>query len=267
MCIRDSYYTDTRSRASVSVTDSGGDGSLAYNNSTGVITYTGPSSSETRAHFAGGTGVTITDGSVAIGQSVGTTDNVTFNTVTADLTGDVIGDLTGNVTGTVSSISNHDTDNLLEGSNNLYHTAARVRSSVSVTDLGGDGLLTYNNTTGVITYSGPSAGETRAHFSGGTGVTITDGAVAIGQSVGTTDNVSFNTVTSSLIGQVSDISNHNTGDLTEGSNLYYTDTRARASILVTDSGGDGSLAYNNTCLLYTSPSPRDGLLSRMPSSA
>ena len=25
--------------------------------------------------------------------------------------------------------------------------------------------------------------------------------------------------------------------------------------------------YNPTCLLYTSPSPRDGLLSRMPSSA
>ena len=25
--------------------------------------------------------------------------------------------------------------------------------------------------------------------------------------------------------------------------------------------------YNHTCLLYTSPSPRDGLLSRMPSSA
>ena len=26
-------------------------------------------------------------------------------------------------------------------------------------------------------------------------------------------------------------------------------------------------AYSNICLLYTSPSPRDGLLSRMPSSA
>ena len=26
-------------------------------------------------------------------------------------------------------------------------------------------------------------------------------------------------------------------------------------------------ASNNNCLLYTSPSPRDGLLSRMPSSA
>ena len=30
-------------------------------------------------------------------------------------------------------------------------------------------------------------------------------------------------------------------------------------------GGNGSNAYD--CLLYTSPSPRDGLLSRMPSSA
>ena len=29
----------------------------------------------------------------------------------------------------------------------------------------------------------------------------------------------------------------------------------------------GSLTQNSNCLLYTSPSPRDGLLSRMPSSA
>ena len=27
------------------------------------------------------------------------------------------------------------------------------------------------------------------------------------------------------------------------------------------------VSFTNTCLLYTSPSPRDGLLSRMPSSA
>ena len=188
------------------MTDSGGDGSLAYNNTSGVITYTGPSAAETRAHFAGGTGVTITDGSVAIGQSVGTTDNVTFNTVTADLTGQV------------SDISNHNTGDLTEGSN-LYYTDTRSRASVSVTDSGGDGSLAYNNSTGVITYTGPNATETRAHFAGGTGVTITDGSVAIGQSVGTTDNVTFNTVTADLTGdvtgQVSDISNHNTGDLTE----------------------------------------------------
>ena len=33
------------------------------------------------------------------------------------------------------------------------------------------------------------------------------------------------------------------------------------------SGWYGAKLLSNTCLLYTSPSPRDGLLSRMPSSA
>ena len=32
-------------------------------------------------------------------------------------------------------------------------------------------------------------------------------------------------------------------------------------------GVDASIDLANDCLLYTSPSPRDGLLSRMPSSA
>lgn len=80
------YYTtaraDSDAKAAISVTDNGGDGSLSYND--GVITYTGPSASEVRAHFSGGTGVTITDGTIAIGQSVGTTDDVTFNMVTTD---------------------------------------------------------------------------------------------------------------------------------------------------------------------------------------
>lgn len=69
-------------QAAISVTDAGGDGSLAYNSSTGVITYTGPSASEVRAHVSGGTGVTITDGQIAIGQAVGISNNVQFNQVT-----------------------------------------------------------------------------------------------------------------------------------------------------------------------------------------
>ena len=39
-----------------------------------------------------------------------------------------------------------------------------VRKSISSVDAGGDGSLTYNNATGVITYTGPSASEVRAHF-------------------------------------------------------------------------------------------------------
>ncbi len=38
----------------LSVTDSGGDGSLSYNNTTGVFTYTGPSANDVRAHFTAG---------------------------------------------------------------------------------------------------------------------------------------------------------------------------------------------------------------------
>ena len=86
-----------------------------------------------------------------------------------------------------------DTDTVSEGSTNLYYTTTRARAAISVTDSGGDGSLTYSD--GTITYAGPSAADTRAHFSGGTGVTITDGSVAIGQAVGTSDNVTFNDAT------------------------------------------------------------------------
>jgi hypothetical protein len=99
------WYTDTRSRAAVSVTDVSGDGSLSYNSGTGVITYTGPSASDVRAHFSGSTGVTITSGAISIGQAVGTGSNVTFN----DLT--VSGNLT--VSGTTTSV-NTETINLAD---------------------------------------------------------------------------------------------------------------------------------------------------------
>jgi hypothetical protein len=47
------YRSRVDIRQSISVVDSGGDGSLVYNTVTGVITYTGPSEAEIRAHFAG----------------------------------------------------------------------------------------------------------------------------------------------------------------------------------------------------------------------
>ena len=98
----DLSITDATIRGKVSVTDSGGDGSLAYNNSTGVITYTGPSASEVRAHISGGTGVTVSSGEIAIGQAVATGSNVTFADIAA--TGNVT--ITGNldVNGTTTTL-------------------------------------------------------------------------------------------------------------------------------------------------------------------
>ena len=44
------------------------------------------------------------------------------NFAAGTITASIVGNLTGNVTGTVSSLSNHDTDDLAEGSN-LYSSA------------------------------------------------------------------------------------------------------------------------------------------------
>ena len=168
----------------------------------------------------------------------------------AKFIGAFVGNLTGDVTGTVSTLSNHDTDSLSEGSTNLYFTNERAQdtigtmlsgntetlisvtyddtnneidfvvdddlskysntssafitlSSISVTDSGGDGSLAYDNSTGVITYTGPSATDVRAHFSEGTGVSINNGAISIGQAVATNGNVVFNQVTAALVGNAS----------------------------------------------------------------
>ena len=65
------------------------------------------------------------------------------------------------------------TANLTEGAN-LYYTTARAdsdaKNAISVTDAGGDGSMTYNNSTGVITYTGPSHDDVTDHFVAGAGV-------------------------------------------------------------------------------------------------
>ena len=64
------------------------------------------------------------------------------------------------------------------GTANAITSTGLSLTGLSVTDVGGDGSLTYNNTTGVFTYTGPSATEVRAHFSAGSGISITNGVIA-----------------------------------------------------------------------------------------
>jgi hypothetical protein len=180
-----------------SVTNASGDGSLAY--SAGVFTYTGPSAAETRAHFTGGTGIDITAGDVSV------------------------------------DFTEFDLDSISEASSNptnKYFTDARARAAVSATDAGGDGSFSYDASTGAFTYTGPSAAETQAHFTGGNGISLTGGEFAL------------------------DFTEFDTSDITEVTNLFFTDARARAAVSVTDAGGDGSLSYNSTTgvITYTGPS-------------
>ena len=266
----------TEVRAHISVTDAGGDGSVAYNNGTGVITYTGPGQAEAEAridaHLVGGDGIDYSAGTVDVDTTVVRTsgaqtvagaktysDDAVFNgnvtisgtqtIVNSQITAlaDSVIELNRDASGapsedaglTVNRGSSADvsliwdesegqwqftndgstnfkiateTDDLVEGTSNLYFTNARARGAVSVSDAGGDGSLAYNGSTGVITYTGPSAAEARAHisvtdaggdgsasydsgtgvitytgpsasevrahFTASTGITVTDGAIA-----------------------------------------------------------------------------------------
>ena len=78
------------------------------------------------------------------------------------------------------------TDKLSEGSTNLYYTVARADSAAKAAlfavDAGGDGSFTYDSSSGVMTYTGPSASEVRAHFTANKGLSVTSGEFNIDSS-------------------------------------------------------------------------------------
>ena len=205
------WFTNARARSAVSVTDTGGDGSLSYSSATGVFTYTGPSASEVRAHFSAGEGIDITSGVISgenastANKGIASFDSASFSTLSGAVSikaGGVSNTQLANssvtVNGTAISLGSSGTlvtDDIAEDASptNLWFTNARARSAVSVTDAGGDGSLSYSSATGVFTYTGPSATEVRAHFSAGEGIDITSGVIS-GEDASTTNKgiASFN---------------------------------------------------------------------------
>jgi len=188
------YYTDARARAAVSVSDVSGDGSLSYDSATGVISYTGPSASEVRAHlsvsdtnsidmgydsstgaFSGslrlsGSGLeVVTDGlriaSAAAGTGLAWADGV-LSVDTAEIAAGLSGSVEAIIGAFVegSDFVTFDDSTGTIGVSTAAFTGS-ARSVVSATDAGGDGSFSYDSATGAFTYTGPSASETRAHFS------------------------------------------------------------------------------------------------------
>jgi len=280
------YYTNARARLAVTAVDSGGDGALVYNNTTGVFTYTGPNAAEVRAHLgvantAGGDGSLAYDASTGIYTFSGPTPTeVRAHFSVDDQGGD--GSLAyDNSTGVTTYVG---------------PSAAETQAHFSAVDTGGDGSFSYAD--GVYTYTGPSSAEVRAHITAGEGIDFSGGVIS-GEDAsytnkgiakynidefyvdGGTVNIAIDGIDSTHIdfgtgaNQVSTtdlpegsnlyyttarwdtkMAAADTDDLAEGSNLYYTDARARDSISRVDAGGDGSFEYNSTTgvMTYTGPS-------------
>ena len=291
------YYTtaraDSDAKNAVSVTDAGGDGSLSYNSGTGVFTYTGPSSSEVRAHF-GATGDLSYDSSTGVfsidvenvySQANFDSDFLTRLQTQIDSAGiTTLTTTTGTITNIISdsaSIGNlsfttlaNTTSDITEGSN-LYYTTARANTDF-------DTRLATKTTTNLVEGSNLYYTQARddSAFDVRFGIKSTTDLTEGSNLYYTTarSNTDFDTrLATKSTSDVSEGTNlyyvksrvdsdidskftaNSTSDLSEGSNLYYTtaraDSDAKASLLVNDAGGDGSLTYDSGSGVFTYTGP------------
>ncbi len=227
------YYLNSRARAAVSVTDAGGDGSLAYNSTTGVITYTGPSASDVRAHFsvAAGSGLTYSSSTGVFGTSAIPNAQLANSSFTLG--------------GTLVSLG--ETKSSLAGFTSIEATTFNAGPAGSANNIGiSGGSITYEGSTGLngFTTSLKVVDPTAANI---INLPNASGTVALLTSLSAGN-------TGTGYGSLS--YNNSTGAF---SFATVTNANIRGAISVTDAGGDGSLSYDSGTgvITYTGPSASD----------
>ena len=175
----------------------------------------------------------------------------------------------GNILTLSATQADINTDNITEGSTNLFTTAARTRThftyGTGITHSGGTLSVTQadidtDNVTEGSTNLFTTAARTRTHFTYGTGITHSSGTLSVTQSDIDTDNItegstnlfttaartrghisvsgdlgynsSTGVISYTIPSTIASLSNHDTDDVAEGStNLYYTNARADARVV------------------------------------
>ena len=241
------YFTNARSRASVSVTDSGGDGSLAYNSSTGVITYTGPSASEVRAHIsvASGSGLTFSGGE--IGTSSIPNSQLANSAVTIGSSAVSLGSTLSTIAGLTSLASGTLISGVADAANSIKLASGNITFEGSTADAnetiltaadasGGDKTLTLPNETGTILSTASSIANSNLANSA---VTIGSTSVSLGGTVTTFTGLSSLTSTT-LVG---------TTLISGSADAANSITLASGNIVFEGSGANA----NETTLTVTNP--------------
>jgi hypothetical protein len=256
------YYTNERARLALSA----GTG-MSYSSTTGVIAVDAGIATQTYADNAAATAVanlvdsapatldTLNELATALGNDANFATTITSalgnkldvggfaDAFTGQLAGKTTTDLAeGTNLYYTSSRANSDfdtrlgtktTDALSEGTTNLYHTQSRARTAISATDAGGDGSISYDNTTGVLTYTGPSDSEVRAHFSAGTGISIVNGVVT---------NTGL-TAPRDVLNVYAYVTNADSVTITKGQPVFlFSSTGNRASVKLAYNTGDATSA-------------------------
>jgi len=258
------YYTNARARGSVSVTDSGGLGSLAYNNSSGVITYTGPSNSDVTGliSVASGSGLTYSGGEIGTNAipnnklansslTVGSTSialGATASTI-AGLTSLTATTLYSGVADAANSISIASGNIVFEGS-----TANAYETTLTVTDPTADRTLTLPNETGTILTSASTITPTVNSLTIGS-TSITLGATA--STIAGLTSLTATTLYAGADGAANAVSIGTAGLVFEGSTADGYET----TISVVDPTADRAINFPNaagTVALLTSLSATAG---------
>ena len=215
------FTTAARTRGHLSAS-----GSLAYNASTGDFSYTTPTtiaslSNHDTDDLAEGNNLYYTDERVD--------DRINSLIIAGTGVTKVYDDAANTYTLSVTQVDIN-SDNVTEGSTNLFTTAARTRThftyGTGITHSSGtlsvtQGDIDTDNVTEGSTNLFTTAARTRTHFTYGTGITHSSGTLSVTQADIDTDNV------------------------TEGStNLFTTAARTRGHV-----SASGDLAYNSSLSL------------------
>lgn len=170
--------------------------------------------------------------------------------------GTITADLVGNVTGQVSDISNHDTDDLSEGSSNQYFTDARAKSSaadlltnanltnITITGNGSGLTITAENGVADSTTDDLTEGTTNKYFTNQRALDATSAAYdAYGAA--SAAEAAANTYTNNSIDAL------DTDDIEEGAtNKYFSNTLARGAVSagtgISYDSGTGVISVDNT---------------------